>query len=67
MATALQVSQVQWVTKGKRESRAEWKAAEDLRVRRETEVFQVCIPKNGIYLLLVSAVGVTDVTKHSIV
>lgn len=67
MATALQVSQVQWVTKGKRESRAEWKAAEDLQDRRETEVFQVCIPENGINLLFVSAAGVVDVTKCSIV
>lgn len=49
MVTALQVSQVQWVTKEKQESQAEWKAAKDLRVRRETEVFQVCIPENGIY------------------
>lgn len=40
MATALQASQVQWVTKGTQESRAEWKAAEDLQVRKETEVFQ---------------------------
>lgn len=65
MATALQVSQVQWVTKGKQESRAEWKAAEDLQVRRETEVFQVRILEIGICLLFVSAVGVTDVTKCS--
>ncbi|KAI6078684.1 Collagen alpha-2(IV) chain [Aix galericulata] len=40
MATALQASQALWVTKEKQESRAEWKAAEALRVRRETEVFQ---------------------------
>lgn len=40
MATALQASQAPWVTKEKQESQAEWKAAEALRVRRETEVFQ---------------------------
>lgn len=46
--------------KEKWESRADWKAAEDLQGRRETEVFQVCIPENGIRLVFVSAVGVTD-------
>lgn len=51
MATALQASQVRWVTKGTQESQAEWKAAEDLQVRKETEVFQVCILENKIYLL----------------
>lgn len=66
-ATAPQESRVPWVTKAKRESRAEWKAAEDLRVRREKEAFQVRVPENGIYLLFVSAVGVTGVTKCSIV
>lgn len=67
MGTALQVSLVQWVTKEKQESQAEWKAAEDLRARRETEVFQVCVPENGTHLFFVSSVGVRDVTKYTMV
>lgn len=63
MATALQASQALWVTKEKQGSRAEWKAAEALRVRRETEVFQVCILKNVSYLVFVPPVGIKDVMK----
>lgn len=65
MAMALQASQVLWVTKEKQESRAEWRAAKARRVRRETEVFQVCILQNGIHLLFVPLAGVTDVMKRN--
>lgn len=53
--------------KEKWESQADWKAAEDLRGRRVTEVFQVCILENGIHLVFVSAVGVTDAIDCSTV
>lgn len=67
MAMALRASQALWVTKEKQESPAEWRAAKARRVRRETEVFQVCTLENGIHSFFVSLVGVRDVKKCNIV